>query len=70
MTAFPEPRRLRVTAEWDPLLRPEMAAGMSALVPDLETPMIPRCRHWTQQERLHELDRILVDRLSRRFVTD
>ena len=28
---------LMVTAEWDPVLRPEMAAGMGALVPDLET---------------------------------
>ena len=58
---------LMVTAEWDPVLRPEMAAHMSALVPDLETVMIPACGHWTQQEKPEELNRIMVDWLTRRF---
>jgi len=58
---------LMVTAQWDPVLRPEMAAGMPALVPDLETVMIERCGHWTQQEKPDELNRILVDWLGRRF---
>ena len=58
---------LMVTAEWDPALRPEMAGGMSALCPDLETVMIRGCGHWTQQERPDELNRILVDWLRRRF---
>jgi pimeloyl-ACP methyl ester carboxylesterase len=58
---------LMVTAEWDPALRPEMAAGMEQRVSDLETVMIPRCGHWTQQERPAELNRILVDWLRRRF---
>ena len=53
-----------VTAEWDPVLRPEMAAGMGALIPDLETHLIPKCGHWTQQEKPAELNRILVDWLS------
>jgi len=58
---------LMVTAEWDPVLRPEMAAGMPDLIPDLETASIPRCGHWTQQEKPEELNRILVDWLQRRF---
>jgi pimeloyl-ACP methyl ester carboxylesterase len=57
---------LMVTAQWDPVLRPEMAAGMPALVPDLETVLIERCGHWTQQEKPDELNRILVDWLGRR----
>jgi pimeloyl-ACP methyl ester carboxylesterase len=58
---------LMVTAQWDPVLRPEMAAGMPALVPDLETVMIEKCGHWTQQEKPAELNRLLADWLSRRF---
>jgi pimeloyl-ACP methyl ester carboxylesterase len=58
---------LMVTAEWDPVLRPEMAAGMSSLVTDLETAMIEKCGHWTQQEKPDELNRILLDWLGRRF---
>jgi pimeloyl-ACP methyl ester carboxylesterase len=58
---------LMVTARWDPALRPEMAAGMPALCPDLETVMIERCGHWTQQEKPDELNRTLVDWLQRRF---
>jgi pimeloyl-ACP methyl ester carboxylesterase len=58
---------LMVTAEWDHALRPEMAAGMPALVSDLETVMIEQCGHWTQQEKPAELNRILVEWLSRRF---
>jgi pimeloyl-ACP methyl ester carboxylesterase len=59
---------LMVTAEWDPVLTPAMAAGMPALCPDLETVMIPRCGHWTQQEKPDELNRVLVDWLARRFL--
>ena len=58
---------LMVTAEWDPVLRPEMAAGMPSLVTDLETAMIEKCGHWTQQEKPEELNRILLDWLGRRF---
>jgi pimeloyl-ACP methyl ester carboxylesterase len=57
---------LMVTAEWDPVLRPEMAAGMPVLVADLETVMIEKCGHWTQQEKPDELNRILLDWLGRR----
>ncbi len=58
---------LMITAEWDPVLPPALAAGMPALVPDLETRMIGACGHWTQQERPDELNRLLVDWLRRRF---
>ncbi len=58
---------LMVTAEWDHALRPEMAAGMPALVSDLETILIEKCGHWTQQEKPDALNRILVDWLSRRM---
>ncbi|MAE96585.1 MAG: epoxide hydrolase [Deltaproteobacteria bacterium] len=58
---------LMVTAEWDGALRPEMAAGMPALVPDLEMRQIAKCGHWTQQEKPEELNRILTDWLVRRF---
>ena len=56
-----------ITAQWDPVLRPEMAAGMGALIPDLETKNIERCGHWTQQERPAELSKLLVEWLTRRF---
>jgi pimeloyl-ACP methyl ester carboxylesterase len=58
---------LMVTAGWDPVLRPEMASGMPALCPDLETVQIERCGHWTQQEKPDELNQILVDWLQRRI---
>ena len=58
---------LMVTAEWDPVLPPQMADGMQAYVPDLETRMIARCGHWTQQEKPAELTAILVDWLRRRW---
>jgi pimeloyl-ACP methyl ester carboxylesterase len=58
---------LMVTAEWDMALRPEMAAGMPAICADLETKMIEKCGHWTQQDKPDELNEILVDWLKRRF---
>jgi pimeloyl-ACP methyl ester carboxylesterase len=58
---------LMVTAQWDWALRPEFAAGMPALVADLELQQIAECGHWTQQEKPAELNRILADWLSRRF---
>jgi pimeloyl-ACP methyl ester carboxylesterase len=58
---------LMVTAEWDPVLAPALAQGMDRWIADLETHMIARCGHWTQQERPDELNRLLVDWLGRRF---
>jgi pimeloyl-ACP methyl ester carboxylesterase len=58
---------LMVTAELDPVLRPELAEPMRAVVPDLEIAMIPGCGHWTQQEKPAELNAVMVDWLRRRF---
>lgn len=58
---------LMVTAAWDPVLRPEMAAPMAALAPDLEQVQIEACGHWTQQERPAELSGAMESWLSRRF---
>ena len=60
---------LMVTAEWDPVLTPAMADGMGPAVADLETHMIERCGHWTQQEHPEELNRLMLDWLGRRFPT-
>jgi pimeloyl-ACP methyl ester carboxylesterase len=58
---------LLVTAEWDVLLPPSRAEHMRGLVPDLETVMLPRCGHWTPQERPEELARLVTGWLRRRF---
>jgi pimeloyl-ACP methyl ester carboxylesterase len=58
---------LMVTAEHDPVLRPELADAMRGLVPDLEVHMIAGCGHWTQQEKPAELNALLIDWLTRRF---
>ena len=60
---------LMVTAEHDPVLRPELADAMRPLVPDLEVRMIAGCGHWTQQEKPAELNAIVIDWLTRRFGT-
>jgi pimeloyl-ACP methyl ester carboxylesterase len=52
---------LMITAELDPVLRPRMAEGMSAWVPNLrETLLIKGCGHWTQQERPEEVNQALI----------
>src|SRR5207253_5198973 len=50
---------LMVAAEWDPVLRPELAEAMPGLVPDLEVAAIAACGHWTPQEKPAELNRVL-----------
>ncbi len=57
---------LMVTAAWDPVLPPALAAGMPDLITDLEIHEIAECGHWTQQERPDELNRVLIDWLSRK----
>lgn len=59
---------LMVTAEWDMALPPEMAAGMPALCSDLEMAQVAKAGHWIQQEYPQELNAILVDWLTRRFL--
>ena len=58
---------LMVTAEWDVVLRPEMAEPMRDTVSDLEIHLIPACGHWTQQEKPDELNAVMIDWLGRRF---
>lgn len=55
---------LMVAAEKDPVLRPELTAGMEERVPNLRQELIPDCGHWTQQEKPEELNRLLVDFLG------
>lgn len=58
---------LMVMADNDIVLRPALADGMNAFVPDLEKHLIRNCGHWTQTEQPAELNRIMVDWLKRRF---
>ena len=56
---------LMITAELDPVLRPEMAAGMDAWVPNLRrTHMVRDCGHWTQQEKPAEVNAALLEFLA------
>jgi pimeloyl-ACP methyl ester carboxylesterase len=57
---------LMVTASWDPVLPPAIAAGMPELIGDLEIHEIAECGHWTQQEHPEEFNHILVDWLQRK----
>jgi pimeloyl-ACP methyl ester carboxylesterase len=58
---------LMITAELDPVLRPELTAGMSDWVPNLrDTILIEDCGHWTQQEKPEEVNRALVEFLNTR----
>jgi len=45
---------LMVMAEKDPVLRPELTAGMEARAPDLRKELVRDCGHWTQQEKPEE----------------
>lgn len=52
---------LMIAAELDPVLRPELADGMQAWVPDLRrTHVVADCGHWTQQEKPDEVNRELL----------
>jgi pimeloyl-ACP methyl ester carboxylesterase len=58
---------LMVMAENDIVLRPSMADGMEAFVPDLEKHLIKNCGHWTQAEQPDELNQVMISWLKRRF---
>jgi pimeloyl-ACP methyl ester carboxylesterase len=56
---------LMITAELDPVLRPELAAGMEQWVPNLrKTHLVRDCGHWTQQEKPDEVNRVLLEFLA------
>jgi len=56
---------LMITAELDPVLRPEMAEGMQAWVPNLRrTVLVKGSGHWTQQEKPAEVNAALLQFLK------
>ena len=58
---------LMISGSEDLVLRPGMAAGMHAHVPDLERQVIENCWHWTPEERSAELNRLAIGWPTRRF---
>jgi pimeloyl-ACP methyl ester carboxylesterase len=58
---------LMIMAENDIVLRPSMADGMGALVPDLTKHLVKDCGHWTQQEKPEETTRVMREWLLRKF---
>ena len=52
---------LMVTAGKDPILTPDLAAGMERWIPRLSRGHIEQCAHWTQQEAPKALNPILVE---------
>jgi soluble epoxide hydrolase/lipid-phosphate phosphatase len=55
---------LMITAENDPILRPALAEPMPTWIPGLRLAHIPRCSHWTQQERPDAVNRLLLEFLA------
>lgn len=50
----------------DVIIAPEHIEAMKPLVTDLEIHMLERCGHWSQQEKPHEVNRIILDWLVQR----
>jgi pimeloyl-ACP methyl ester carboxylesterase len=44
----------------------EHIEAMKPLVDDLEVHMLADCGHWTQQEKPEEVNRLMIDWLSRK----
>jgi len=56
---------LMITAELDPVLRPELCKGMEAFVPNLrKTVLIKGSGHWTQQEKPAEVNAAILEFLA------
>ncbi|MCH8072794.1 MAG: alpha/beta hydrolase [Proteobacteria bacterium] len=58
---------LFVGAANDIIISQSQIEAMRPFVPDLEIQMIEECGHWTQQEKPDELNRIIIDWLTRRY---
>jgi soluble epoxide hydrolase/lipid-phosphate phosphatase len=58
---------LMVSAANDVVLRPSMAVGMEAYVPDLDRHLLADCWHWTPEEKPKELNRLVLSWLERRY---
>jgi pimeloyl-ACP methyl ester carboxylesterase len=56
---------LMISADGDRVLKPAMADGMDARVPNLEKIVIENCGHWTQQERPRETTAAMLAYLQR-----
>jgi len=56
---------LMIGADGDRVLKPAMAEGMEARVPNLEKVVIADCGHWTQQERPRETTAAMLAYLQR-----
>ncbi len=56
---------LMIAADSDPVLPAGLTAGMERWVPDLEIVAVPDCGHWAQQEQPEQVNRALLDFLSR-----
>ncbi len=55
---------LMITAEKDPVLKPEMAQGMERWVPNVRFHHIKDSGHWTQQEQPEQVNRVMIDFLG------
>ena len=56
---------LMITAELDPVLRPELCNGMEAFVPNLrKTVLVKGSGHWTQQEKPAEVNAAILEFLA------
>jgi pimeloyl-ACP methyl ester carboxylesterase len=55
---------LMITAEKDPVLKPEMADGMERFVPNVRFHHVKDSGHWTQQEQPDEVNRAMIDFLA------
>ena len=55
---------LMITAQNDPVLKPEMAQGMERWVPNVRFHHIKDSGHWTQQEQPEEVNRAMIEFLS------
>jgi pimeloyl-ACP methyl ester carboxylesterase len=55
---------LMITAELDPVLRPQLADGMESFVPDLRKVLVKGSGHWTQQEKPAEVNAAILDFLK------
>lgn len=55
---------LMISADGDPILRPESTQGMEAAVPNLTRHLVEDCGHWTQQEQPDEVNRTIIGFLS------
>ncbi|HEX4209160.1 MAG TPA: alpha/beta hydrolase [Candidatus Binataceae bacterium] len=55
---------LMITAELDPVLRPQLADGMETFVPDLRKVLVKGSGHWTQQEKPAEVNAAILDFLQ------